>query len=116
MAQTMVRRRQATPERWRAALARALAEGVQVRQLAGSGQWVATSGSDPRTAYEVSVSLGVAHACSCPAGEFSDPVCKHKAMYYHAAGLLDPDPDPAPPAAPAVRPLARQYVHHRPAA
>ena len=34
---TMIRQRQATPARWQAALGRAITEGVQVRQLAGSG-------------------------------------------------------------------------------
>jgi hypothetical protein len=32
-----------TPARWQAALRRALDEGVQVRQLAGCGMWIATS-------------------------------------------------------------------------
>lgn len=93
------RQRTATPERWQAALRRALAEEIEVRQLAGSGAWVATSGSDAATAYEVSQ-----FGCSCPADEFGDPVCKHRAAYWHAVGVLDLDPDPEPPtpAAPAV--------------
>lgn len=92
--------RTASPARWQAALARALAEGVQVRQLAGCGAWIATSGQDAGVAYQVAVSGGVAHGCDCPAGEFGDPVCKHRALWYHVAGLLDldPEPDPAPPA------------------
>lgn len=92
--------RTATPERWAIALARALAEGVQVRQLAGSGQWIATSGRDAGTAYGLAVTGGVAHGCDCLAGLNGDPVCKHRAAYYAAAGLLDPEPPT--PAAPAL--------------
>jgi hypothetical protein len=42
--------RQATPERWQKAAERAIAEGVQVRQINTSGMWVATSGTDPSLA------------------------------------------------------------------
>src|SRR5579884_407158 len=102
MAQAAMTRRQRTanPARWQAALKRALAEGVQVRQLAGSGMWIATSGTDATTAYEVSQ-----FGCSCPAGEFGDPVCKHRAAYWHALGILelDDEPEPPTPAAPARR-------------
>ncbi len=97
----MRRQRPATPARWQAALARAMESGVQVRQLAGSGAWIATSATDPAVAYELAVTDGIAHGCSCKAGEFGDPVCCHRAAYYHAAGLLDLDPPPTP-AAPAV--------------
>jgi len=80
MTRTMRRtNRQATPARWQAALGRALAEGVQVRQLAGSGAWVATSGTDAATAYGLDVTGRVAHGCDCPAGASGDPVCKHRA-------------------------------------
>src|SRR5215217_7336677 len=37
-------RRESTPERWQAALARARKEGVEVRQLVGSGGWIAPRG------------------------------------------------------------------------
>ncbi len=85
---TATSRRIATHERWQAALQRALAEGLQVRQLAGSGTWIATSGTDAAAAYLVS-----ANGCECQAGEFGDPVCKHWAMLWHALGLLDLEPD-----------------------
>ena len=101
MAATATRpQRQATPERWQAALRRALDEGVQVRQVVGCGLWVATSGTDVTKAYAVQVHNGIARGCECPAGEFGDPICKHRAAYYHAAGLLDldPEPEPEPPA------------------
>jgi len=90
--------RAATPGRWRAAIERAITEGIEVRQLAGSGAWVATSGSDPLSAYEVAVSGGVAHGCTCPAGEYGDPVCKHRGAYYLCLALIDPAPEPPAPA------------------
>jgi len=98
-------RHAATPARWQSALRRAIAGGVQVRQLAGSGQWVATSASDPGAAYEIAVTAGVAHGCTCPAGQHGDPICCHRAALYAAAGVLEPaaaDPEPEPPAAAAV--------------
>ncbi len=89
------RTRTSSPSRWRRAVQRAISEGVQVRQLAGSGAWIATSGQDATIAYQVAISGGVAHGCDCPAGEHGDPVCKHRALWYHLAGLLDPEPEPA---------------------
>jgi hypothetical protein len=76
MAQQMQTRknRTATPSRWMKAAERAVAEGVQIRQLAGSGQWVASSGSDASIAYEVAVTGNVAHGCGCLAGLNDDPV------------------------------------------
>lgn len=98
MATTIQTLREATPARWQAALARAIAEGVQVRQLAGCGAWIATSGTDAATAYEVG-----AGGCECQAGPFGDPICKHRAAYWHAQGLLDLDLDPEPePTAPTA--------------
>ena len=100
MATTIRALREASPARWQAALRRAIAEGVQVRQLAGCGAWIATSGTDLATAYEVG-----AGGCECHAGQFGDPIFKHRAAYLHARGLLDLDPEPEPPApaaAPAV--------------
>ena len=92
------RTRQATPERWQKAARRAIDEGVQVRQLAGSGQWVATSGSDPAVAYEVEVVGNIAHGCTCLAGLNDDPVCKHRAAFYLSIGALAGEPEPEPPA------------------
>ena len=94
----MMMQRTSSPARWQAALARAIADGVQVRQLAGSGAWVATSGTDAATAYGLDVVNGMAHGCDCPAAQHGDPICKHRSAYYHAAGLLDPEPEPVPPA------------------
>jgi hypothetical protein len=90
--------RTATPERWIKAAERAVAENVQIRQLAGSGQWVASSGSDATVAYEVDVTGNVAHGCGCLAGLNDDPVCKHRAAFYLLIGALDLPPEPEPPA------------------
>lgn len=102
---TTTRRRQATPERWQKALGRAVAEGVQVRQLSNSGAWLATSGTDATKAYELEVVAGIVVSCACPAGEFGDPCCKHAAAFYRLADLLDPEPPT--PAAPSVRVVPR---------
>ncbi len=92
------RTRVENPVRWTKAAERALAEGIQVRQLQGSGQWVATSGSQSGVAYEVLVTGNVAHGCECLAGMNSDPVCKHRAAFYLLIGALDLTPEPEPPA------------------
>ena len=83
-------RRASTPRRWQAALTRARKEGVEVRQLVGSGGWIATSGTDRRAAYELDVTGGVVHGCACPAALHDDPVCKHRAAYWVALGIVDP--------------------------
>ena len=98
---TAIRRPAApSPARWQRALQRALAEGIQVRQLAGSGGWVATSGTQAGAAYELEITGTIAHGCGCLAGLNGDAVCKHRAAWYFSVGLLDPEPDP--PAAPLV--------------
>ena len=104
MAQQMQTRRtrQATPERWQKAAARALDEGIQMRQLAGSGAWIASSGSDATVAYEVEVTGNIAHGCTCLAGLNDDPVCKHRAAFYLLIGALDLTPEPDPPALGAI--------------
>jgi len=98
MIQQQTRTRIENPARWTAAAERALAEGVQVRQLQGSGQWVASSGSDSTIAYGIAVTGNVAHGCDCLAGLNSDPVCKHRAAFYLLIGALDLTPEPDPPA------------------
>lgn len=101
---TQVRRpRVESPERWQKALERAVAGNVQVRQLRGSGQWVATSSSDPTIAYELDVTGNVVHGCTCPAAEHADPVCAHRAMAWYLIGALDlPEPTPVPEPAPVT--------------
>ncbi len=96
MATTMQRTtRQATPAMWQRMLRKALDEGIAVRQLAGSGAWIATSGTDPNGAYLVSLS-----ECECPGHEYGG-YCKHRAKLAHHLGRLTlrgPEPEPDPPA------------------
>ncbi len=87
-----------SPARWMKAAERAISGGIQVRQLQGSGQWIANSGSDSTVAYEVEVTGNVAHGCGCLAGLNGDPVCKHRAAFYLLIGALDFTPEPDPPA------------------
>ena len=94
----MIGQRTNSAARWMKAAERAVAEGVQIRQLAGSGQWIASSGSDAAVAYEVDVTGNVAHGCGCLAGLNDDPVCKHRAAFYLLIGALEPEPEPEPPA------------------
>lgn len=75
--------RPASDQRWQHALRRAHEEGVQVRQLAGCGMWIATSGSDRTTAYEVTP-----WGCECHAGQYGDPICKHRAALLERLGRL----------------------------
>ena len=93
-----VRTRGENLARWMKAAERAISEGIQVRQLQGSGQWIATSSSDATTAYEVDVTGNVAHGCGCLAGLNGDSVCKHRAAFYLLIGALDLTPEPDPPA------------------
>jgi hypothetical protein len=79
-----LQRRQATPDRWLRAVERARLARVEVRQLAGSGQWIVTSASDPVAAYETD-----GHECTCPAAMLGgDPVCLHRAAYRLSRGKL----------------------------
>jgi hypothetical protein len=91
--------RQASPERWQRALQRALFAGVAAKQLAGSGAWIVASASRPGVAYETD---GI--ACTCEAAMLGgDPVCLHRAAFWHAQGVLDlDDPEPPPPALGAI--------------
>jgi hypothetical protein len=77
---TYIRQREESPARWHRALLRALQAGLEVRQLAGSGQWIVTSASDPGAAYETD---GI--DCTCPAAMLGgDPVCQHRAVFRYA--------------------------------
>lgn len=93
--------RRATPQRWSRAAQRAAAERIEVRQVASTGQWVASSGTQSNVCYLMDITNGVVTRCTCPAGEFGDPCCKHAAAYYVATGQIDPEPPT--PAAPACR-------------
>jgi hypothetical protein len=87
----------ASPERWQHAAERAIVEGTEVRLVNASGMWVANSGSQANVAYLLEITGSIVQSCSCPAGSFGDPCCKHAARFYLDAGLLDPeDPEPDP--------------------
>ena len=89
------RQRQASPERWQRALQRALFAGVDAKQLAGTGQWIVSSASRPGLAYRTD---GI--TCDCEAAMLGgDPVCLHRATYWFAQGVLDPEPEPPASAA-----------------
>src|SRR4051794_20785155 len=92
------RTRVENPVRWMKAAERATSEGIRVCQMQGSGQWVATSGSQSGVAYEVQVTGNVAHGGDCLAGMNGDPCCKHRAAFYLLIGALDLTPEPDPPA------------------
>ncbi len=98
MIQQQTRTRVENPARWMKAAERAITEGIQVRQLQGSGQWIASSGRDSTVAYEIDVTGNVAHGCDCLAGLNGDPCCKHRAAFYLLIGALDLTPEPDPPA------------------
>jgi hypothetical protein len=87
-----------SPARWQRAAERAIAEGIEVRQVNASGMWVATSGSQANIAYLLEITGSLVQSCSCSAGSFGDPCCKHAARYYLDAGLLELDPEPDPSA------------------
>jgi hypothetical protein len=96
-------RRVASPERWQRAAQRAVDEGVEVRQINSSGAWVANSGTHANVAYMLEIAQGIVRSCSCPAGAYGDPVCKHAAAYYVSVGLIElDDPEPDPPASGAI--------------
>jgi hypothetical protein len=94
----LVRSRVENPARWMRAAERAITERIQVCQLQGSGQWIATSGSSTGVAYAVEVTGNVAHGCDCLAGMNGDAVCKHRAAFYLLIGALNLPPETDPPA------------------
>jgi hypothetical protein len=100
MLQSQTRTHVENPARWWKAAERAEQEGVRVCQLQGTGQWIATSGSQSGTAYVIEVTGNVAHGCDCLAGLNGDPVCKHRAAFYLLIGaLVMTEPEPPAPAA-----------------
>lgn len=67
--------------------------GVRILREATSGEYYATSGSDPELCYRVT-----GYSCSCP-GFLRWNRCGHHSLLLLQLGWLpDDDPDPAPPA------------------
>lgn len=86
--------RTASPERWVKAAARAINEQIEVRQIASTGQWIATSGTQANLCYILEVNRGLVLSCTCTAGQYNDPCCKHAARFYLNTGVLSgPDDD-----------------------
>lgn len=100
-----LRRHVDTPERWEAALERAHLAGVQVRQLAGSGQWIVTSATGAEVAYETDGTT-----CTCAAAMLGgDPVCLHRAALREH---LRPQPEPPAHTAYDVDAEALQWAYN----
>lgn len=94
MAQVAGSGRTASPARWQKAVQRAIDEDVRVSQVNANGMWVANSGTQPGVSYLLEITNGIVRSCSCPAGQFGDPCCKHAARAYLDMGILDgPDDD-----------------------
>lgn len=82
---------------WARMLAKAQAEGVEVRQL-GSGMWITTSGTNADAAYAVNL-----HECECP-GHAYHGYCKHRAALATKLGhlkVIEESRDHAAPSTPA---------------
>jgi hypothetical protein len=77
-------RHKATPERWQRALLRGLKNGLDIRQVVSTGQWVCPSSSDLDRAHEVTLT-----ECSCEACMHGDLVCQHRALLAYKLGVLD---------------------------
>ena len=82
--------------RWEKALARALANGLEVFQVADTGERMVTSASQLDTLHRTD-----GRACTCAAGLAGDPVCQHRAVVRFVMGWL---PEPSPPT-PALVPV-----------
>ena len=86
------RARFASPQRWEAVLRRAFAADLRLYREQSTGLAVVTSASKP----------GVVHStdgasCSCEAAMLgADPICAHRALFWHEAGCLDLPPEPEP--------------------
>src|SRR5690242_11286556 len=83
----IVRQRVATSERWQKALERAIEQGVEPLQIAGTGEWVVTSASKLGTVYRTD---GV--DCECEAALHGDPCCQHRAALRYILGWLTLEP------------------------
>ena len=89
--------------RWEKALARALANGLEVFQVADTGERMVTSASQLDTLHRTD-----GRSCTCAAGLAGDPVCQHRAVVRFVMGWLPeqspPEGSPSP-SAPALVPV-----------
>ena len=91
MAQAAVRQHVNSLERWQAALARAIAAGLEVFVIDGARERVVTSASRLDTVYRTD-----GRSCTCAAALAGDPVCQHRAAARACLGWLTlPDDAPA---------------------
>ena len=90
--QAPTRPRVATPARWQAALERAIANGLEVFQVADTGERFVTSASRLDTLHRTD-----GYACTCEAAVAGDEVCQHRAVVRHLLGWL-PESEPIAPA------------------
>ena len=90
--QVQQRTRTASAERWEKALARALANGLEVFQVADTGERMVTSASQLDTLHRTD-----GDSCTCAAGLAGDAVCQHRAVVRFVMGWL-PEPSPQAPA------------------
>lgn len=92
-------RRVESAERWQNALARAIANELEVFTVADSGERMVTSASKLDTLHRTD-----GHSCTCEAALAGDPVCAHRAAVRFCLGWLTiPDPTPDPRDNPATR-------------
>jgi hypothetical protein len=83
--------------RWQKALARAIANGLEVFVVNDTGERMVTSSSALDTLYRSD-----GRHCTCAAGLAGDPICQHRAVVRYVMGWL-----PAPASgAPALLPVA----------
>jgi hypothetical protein len=93
MAVQMQRRtRTESAERWAQALERALANWLEVFQVADTGERMVTSASQLDTLHRTD-----GRDCTCAAAVAGDPICQHRAVVRFVSGWL-PEPSPAAPA------------------
>ena len=82
-----------TPDRWRRALERAIAAGLEVFVVADTGERMVTSASKADRLHRSD-----GYRCTCEAALAGDPVCRHRAVVRYVLGwpiLAEPTPAPS---------------------
>jgi hypothetical protein len=103
-AATLHPRRTETPQRWQAALRRAIDSGIRVYQVSDTGQWIATSATKPGVGYPVTEA-----ECGCEACQLGgDEVCQHRAALRCELGRLWPESSEPLAASPIADPRQRR--------